>query len=96
MKANPYTLENMPDRELIAASETLSALTFSSLALDGLCQATRARLESRHWVQLVLLSAYTGVPWIELSNRDKVNGELAFRASLVLRRFGVKSAGPYG
>lgn len=90
----PYTLETMPDRELIAASETLSALTFSSQALEGLCQNTRARLESRHWVHLVLLSAYTGVAWDHMSNRERVNGELARRANLVLHRYGAKSTGP--
>lgn len=86
-------LETLRDRELVAASETLSKLAFTERAVDGLSAPTRASFESWHWTDLVLLSAASGVPLSVMTDAPKVHGELCRRAQQVLDRYRLRSTG---
>jgi hypothetical protein len=93
MSSPALTLETLGDRELVAASETLSKLAFTVRAVDGLSAPTRASFESWHWTDLVLLSAASGVPLSVMTDAPQVHGELSRRAQKVLDRFRVRRTG---
>jgi hypothetical protein len=88
------TLRSLNDRDLVAASETLSKLAFTKRAVDGLSAPTRASFESWHWADLVVLSAANGLPLSLMTDAQQVHGELCRRARQVLDRFRLQSAGP--
>jgi hypothetical protein len=93
MKPRLPTVKNLCDRDLVAASETLSKMAFTARAVDGLSSPTRASFESWNWAELVVLAAANGVPLDEMRNETLVHGELARRAQRVLKRYRLASAG---
>ncbi len=88
------SLETLCDRDLVAASETLSKLAFTVRAVDGLSAPTRASFESWHWTDLLMLSASSGIAMSVITDAPRVHGELSRRAQTVLERFRVRSTGP--
>ncbi len=94
MKPTVPTLQTLCDRDLVAASETLSKMASTARAVDGLSAPTRASFESWHWADLVVLSASAGIPLRVMTNEHLVHGELSRRAQHVLNHYRIKSTGP--
>ncbi len=80
-------LQSLPDRELLAASQTLSTIAFTMIAAEGLCDRTTSRLVSRHYGELILIGAATGMSFDLLRDDAKVHAEVARRANATLSRF---------